>query len=405
SQYFSKIHLRSGYHQLRVHEDVILKTAFNTHYEHSEFTVMPIGLTNVPAENAFQTLKDKLCSAPILALPDGPEDFVMYCDALGLVLGCVLMQRGKVPLKGDVRTLIMEEAHKLKFFLRPGASKMYYDLRDRLVASDEEGHSCQPKILEWKWEGITIDFVTKLPSTSSGHDTIWVIVDRLTKSAHFLPMLKDYKMERIARLYLNEIVAKLDMSTTYHPQTDGQSEHIILTLEDMPIACILNFEGSWDVHLPLLEFLYNNSYHSSVRCVSFEALYAGSESRPHMLNKENYVSWSSRLLRYAKSRANGKLIHNSILNGPHVRRMIPEPGDTNREVNVTETFHMQTDDELSEKELKQIEADDQVIQTILLGLPEDIYVAIDSCETAQEIWLRVQQMMKCSDIGIQEKKA
>nr|GEU46436.1 hypothetical protein [Tanacetum cinerariifolium] len=132
---------------------------------------------------------------------------------------------------------------------------------------------------------------------------------------------------------------------------------------------------------------------------------AGSESRPPMLNKENYVPWSSRLLRYAKSRPNGKLIHNSILNGPYVRKMIPEPGDANREITVTETFHLQTDDELSDKELKQIEADDQAIQTILLGFPEDIYAAVDSCETAQEIWLRAQQMMKGSDIGIQEKKA
>nr|GFA46160.1 hypothetical protein [Tanacetum cinerariifolium] len=106
---------------------------------------------------------------------------------------------------------------------------------------------------------------------------------------------------------------------------------------------------------------------------------AGSESRPPMLNKENYVSWSSRLLQYAKSRPNGKLIHNSILNGPYVRKMIPEPCDAN--------------------------PDDQVIHTILLGLPEDIYAAVDTCETAQEIWLRVQQMMKGSDIRIQEKKA
>nr|GEW89376.1 hypothetical protein [Tanacetum cinerariifolium] len=104
---------------------------------------------------------------------------------------------------------------------------------------------------------------------------------------------------------------------------------------------------------------------------------AGSKNRPPMLNKENYVPWSSRLLRYAKSRPNGKLIHNSIINGPYVRRMIPEPGDTNREVPVNETFHVQTDDELTEKELKQIEADDQAIQTILLGLFEDIYVAVD----------------------------
>nr|GFB32419.1 hypothetical protein [Tanacetum cinerariifolium] len=100
---------------------------------------------------------------------------------------------------------------------------------------------------------------------------------------------------------------------------------------------------------------------------------------------------------------NGKLIHNSILNGPYVKKMILELGDANREITVTETFHLKTDDELSDKELKQIKADDQAIQTILLGFPEDIYVAVDSCETTQKIWLR--QMMKGSDIGIQEKKA
>nr|GEX88586.1 hypothetical protein [Tanacetum cinerariifolium] len=107
---------------------------------------------------------------------------------------------------------------------------------------------------------------------------------------------------------------------------------------------------------------------------------AGCKSRPPMLNKENYVPWSSRLLRYAKSRPNGKLIHNSIINGPYVRTMIHEPGDTNREILVNETFHMQTDDELTKKELKQIEANDQAIQTILLGLPEDMYAAVDSYE-------------------------
>nr|GFC07763.1 hypothetical protein [Tanacetum cinerariifolium] len=88
---------------------------------------------------------------------------------------------------------------------------------------------------------------------------------------------------------------------------------------------------------------------------------AGSKSRPPMLNKENYVPWSSRLLRYAKSRPNGKLIHNSILNDPYVRRIITEPCDAEHDVNVNETFHEQTDDELSERELKQIEADDQAI--------------------------------------------
>ncbi|GJZ21827.1 putative reverse transcriptase domain-containing protein [Tanacetum coccineum] len=122
-----------------------------------------------------------------------------------------------------------------------------------------------------------MDFVTKLPRTSSGHDIIWVIMDRLTKSAHFLPMREDYKMDRLARLYLNKIVArhgvpisiisdrdscftsrfwqsmqealgtKLDMSTTYRLQTDGQSERTIQTLEDMLRACVLDFGGSWEV--------------------------------------------------------------------------------------------------------------------------------------------------------------
>ncbi|GJU63909.1 hypothetical protein Tco_1245744 [Tanacetum coccineum] len=105
---------------------------------------------------------------------------------------------------------------------------------------------------------------------------------------------------------------------------------------------------------------------------------ASSENRPPMLNKENYVPWSSHLLRYAKSRPNGKLIYNSIINGPYVRRMILEPGDANHEVPVNETFQEQTDDELTKKELKQVEADDQAIQTLLLGLLEDIYADVDS---------------------------
>ncbi|GJQ98210.1 putative reverse transcriptase domain-containing protein [Tanacetum coccineum] len=137
-----------------------------------------------------------------------------------------------VPLKGDVRTLIMDEAHKSKYSVHLGVDKMYYDLRVRYwwpgmkkditvyvskcltclkVKAEHQrppGLLQQPEIPEWKWEGIAMDFVMKLPRTSSGHDTIWVIMDRLTKSAHFLPMRKDYKMDRLARLYLNEIVAR-----------------------------------------------------------------------------------------------------------------------------------------------------------------------------------------------------
>nr|GEX02913.1 hypothetical protein [Tanacetum cinerariifolium] len=115
-------------------------------------------------------------------------------------------------------------------------------------------------------------------------------------------------------------------------------------------------------------------------------IYAASfENRPPMLNKYNYLPWLSRLLRYAKSRPNEKLIYNSIMNGPYVRRMNPEPVDADHEVPINETFHERIDDELTKKELKKVEANDQATHTILLGLPEDIYAAVDSYETAQEI--------------------
>ncbi|GJR07991.1 putative reverse transcriptase domain-containing protein [Tanacetum coccineum] len=310
-------------------------------------------------EEAFQTLKDNLCNAPILSLPDGPEDFVVYCDASNQGLGCVLMQRGKViayasrqlkiheknytthdlelgavmfalktwrhyfygtksviytdhkslqhifdqkelnmhqrrwielfsnyeceiryhperatcldqkmerketeslyfewtviwvPLVGGVRMIIMDEAHKT----RDIATYVSKCLICSKVKAEHQRHSSllqQPQIPEWKWDKITMDFITKLPKTKSGHDTIWVIIDRLTKSAHFLATREDYSTERLAKLYIDEIVARhgvpisiildrdgrftsrfwqtlqkalgtqLDMSIDYHPQTDGQ---------------------------------------------------------------------------------------------------------------------------------------------------------------------------------------
>nr|GEZ10200.1 hypothetical protein [Tanacetum cinerariifolium] len=131
----------------------------------------------------------------------------------------------------------------------------------------------------------------------------------------------------------------------------------------------------------------------------------GSKNRPPMLNKDNYVSWSSRIIRYARSRPNGKMIVDSIENGPYVRRMVAILGEPDLPVPVLKSFHEQTDKELTENDIKRMDVDDQAIQTILLGLPEDVYDVVDSCETAKEIWERVRQMMKGSDIGEQDKKA
>ncbi|KAJ9566000.1 hypothetical protein OSB04_001966 [Centaurea solstitialis] len=621
---FSKIDLRSGYHQVRVKEDDVPKTAFRTRYGHYEFLVMPFGLTNAPAvfmdlmdrvcrlfldksvivfiddilvyskdeaeheqhlrevlnvlrdeklyakfskcefwlhevqflghvvsrdgikvdpakieammswksptnpseirsflglagyyrrfiqdfskiassltvltkknakflwtdkqEEAFQILKKKLCQAPILSLPDGTEDFVVYSDASKMGLGCVLMQRGKVisyasrqlkdheknypvhdlelaavvfalklwrhylygtkctlftdhkslqqifdqkelnmrqrrwlellkdydcdllyhpgkanvvadalsrknhgdgigvtlnrisvvsslmerikvsqtealreknlkdevmvkqkellsedscglklfqgriwvPKLGGNRELLLEEAHKSKYSIHPGSTKMYRDLKMnywwpimkldvakyvekcvtclQVKAEHQKPYgNLQPlEIPEWKWEHVTMDFVTKLPRTLRGHDTIWVIIDRLTKSAHFLEMRETLPMDKLSKLYINEVVrrhgvplsivsdrdsrftsqfwhglqeglgTKLKLSTAYHPQTDGQSERTIQTLEDMLRSCVIDFGGNWDTHLPLVEFAYNNSFHSSIGMAPFEALY------------------------------------------------------------------------------------------------------------------------------------
>ncbi|GJV24426.1 putative reverse transcriptase domain-containing protein [Tanacetum coccineum] len=238
-----------------------------------------------------------------------------------------LNNRSWLPRYGDLRTLIMHESHKSKYSVHPGSDKMYQDMKQlywwpnmkadiatyvskcltclRVKAEHQKpsGLLVQPAIPQWKWENITMDFVTKLPRTQSGNDTIWVIVDRLTKSAHFLPMRETDPMDKLAKLYLKEVVTRhgipvsiicdrdprftsnflvsfqkamstrLDTSTAYHPETDGQSERTIQTLEDMLRACVIDFGNGWEGHLPLIEFSYNNSYHASIKAAPFEALY------------------------------------------------------------------------------------------------------------------------------------
>ncbi|GKE87452.1 putative reverse transcriptase domain-containing protein, partial [Tanacetum coccineum] len=119
------------------------------------------------------------------------------------------------------------------------------------------------------------DFVMKLPRSSQGYDTIWVIVDRLTKSAIFVPIRETDPMDKLARMYLKEnaLGTNLDMSTVYHPQTDGKSERTIQTLKDMLRACAIDFGKGWVNHLPLVKFSYNNSYHAIIKAAPFEALY------------------------------------------------------------------------------------------------------------------------------------
>ncbi|KAL0551328.1 hypothetical protein IC582_010414 [Cucumis melo] len=145
-------------------------------------------------------------------------------------------------------------------------------------------------VSEWKWEHITMDFLFGLPCTSSGHDGILVIVDRLTKTAQFILIKATSTLDQLARLYVDKIVSQygvpvsivsnrdprftskfwpsllkgmgtgLKFSTSFHPQADSQFERTIQTLEDMLRACVLQLKGSWDTHLPLMEFAYNNSY-------------------------------------------------------------------------------------------------------------------------------------------------
>ncbi|GAU47914.1 hypothetical protein TSUD_404670, partial [Trifolium subterraneum] len=232
-----------------------------------------------------------------------------------------------VPNDADLKWLILEEAHKSGFSIHPGSTKMYHDLKKNYwwpnmkteiaefvsrcivcqqvkIEHQKPAGPLQPlDIPEWKWEHITMDFVTGLPRNQKGEDSIWVIVDRLTKSAHFIAVKSTYKASRYAEIFLEEIVklhgvplsimsdrdptftshfwrafqkamgTRLRMSTSNHPQTDGQSERTIQTLEDMLRACVLEDGGNWSKHLHLVEFAYNNSYHASIGMAPYEALY------------------------------------------------------------------------------------------------------------------------------------
>jgi hypothetical protein len=232
-----------------------------------------------------------------------------------------------VPEIDSLRETILKEAHDSDYSIHPGSTKMYQDLKQKYwwygLKRDVAAHVamcdvCQRvkaehqrpagllhplKVPEWKWEEIGMDFITGLPRTQKGYDSIWVIVDRLTKVAHFILVKTTYKGSQLAELYMARIVClhgvpkkvvsdrgsqftsrfwrsfhenmnmKLNFSTTYHPQTDGQTERTNQVFEDMLRACALQHGESWDKSLPYAEFSYNNGYQASLKMSPFEALY------------------------------------------------------------------------------------------------------------------------------------
>ncbi|GJY00527.1 putative reverse transcriptase domain-containing protein [Tanacetum coccineum] len=204
--------------------------------------------------------------------------------------------RSWLPCYDDLRTVIMHESHKSKYSIHPGSEKMYQDVKKlywwpnmkadiatyvskcltcakvKAEHQRQSGLLVQPEIPQWKWDNITMDFVTKLPKSSQGYDTIWVIVDRLTKSAIFIPMKETDPLEKLARMYLKEVVTRHGIPVSIICDRDP-SERTIQTLEDMLRACVIDFGNGWVKHLPLVEFSYNNSYHASIKAAPFEALY------------------------------------------------------------------------------------------------------------------------------------
>ncbi|XP_058726596.1 uncharacterized protein LOC131597956 [Vicia villosa] len=304
---------------------------------------------NSEFEKSFQKLKEKLTTALVLVIPDPNRSYEVFCDASKKGLGGVLMQDGQVVAYASSQLRSHEEnypTHDLELAAIVFALKfrnldlqfvwapmnmlisnlcIENDLRERICQAQwndvelqakanlpdfvrtSDGlilfgrRMCVPNDAELR--SISMDFIVGLPRVLGGHDSIWVIVDRLTKSAHFLPVKTTHKVSHLARLFVVEIVrlhgvpssivsdrdpkftsrfwkafhqemgTNLNLSTSNHPQTDGQTERTIQTIEDMLRACILEIGGSWKDNLPLIEFAYNNSYHASIGMAPYEALY------------------------------------------------------------------------------------------------------------------------------------
>jgi transposase InsO family protein len=232
-----------------------------------------------------------------------------------------------VPNVKELKDKILREAHESTCSIHPGGNKMYHDLKatywwhgmkrnvaeyvalcdtcQRVKAKHQRlvGLLQPLQVPEWKWEEIVMDFIVGLPRTQSGYDSIWVIVDRLTKVAHFIPVKTTYSGPQLAELYISRIAClhgvpkkivsdrgtqftlkfwerlhetldtQLRFSSAYHPQTDGQTKRVNQILEDMLRACDLQYGRSWDKSLSYAEFSYDNNYQESLKMAPFEMLY------------------------------------------------------------------------------------------------------------------------------------
>jgi hypothetical protein len=232
-----------------------------------------------------------------------------------------------VPKNDEIHQQILDKAHLSRYSIHPGSTKMYHDLkhhywwtkmkveitryvarcdtcrRVKAIYMKATGPLQSLPIPTWKWEDISMEFIVGLPRTARGYDSIWVIVDQLTKIAHFLPVRVKYTMATYAELYIGRILSlhgvpktivsdrgpqfvskfweelhkaldtKLLHSSGYHHQTSGQTERVNQILEDMLQACALEFPQKWDECFPLAKFSYNNNYQESIKMAPFEALY------------------------------------------------------------------------------------------------------------------------------------
>ncbi|WVZ64117.1 hypothetical protein U9M48_013684 [Paspalum notatum var. saurae] len=231
----------------------------------------------------------------------------------------------------ELRKKILDKAHTSMFTMHPRSNKMYQDLKQKfwwtrmkreiakyvsecdVCQRVKEDHlkpagMLQPLVVPaWKWEDIHMDFIVGLPRTQKGYDSIWVIIDRFTKSAHFILVKTTYRAKQYTELYISRIVSL----HAYHPQTSGQVERVNQILEDMLRACALTYSTKWDECLPLAEFAYNNSYQKSLEMAPFEALYGRRCRTPLNWSKlGERVTFSLDLVTQAKEQV--RFIHSNL---------------------------------------------------------------------------------------------